>query len=99
MKILYSSIRVTVLVTSCFPHSTAAIPSVAVPSSEGEGEDSGSGGEGSAAAPESGVGGVERLGGAVTVCAGLTYLTQLINTLAFYLDVTLPKKLCYRYGT
>ncbi|KAK4300973.1 hypothetical protein Pmani_026846 [Petrolisthes manimaculis] len=70
-----------------------SIPSVAVPSSEGEGEDSGSGGEGGAT--ESGAGGVERLGSAVSVCAGLTYLTQLINILAFYLDVTLPKKLCY----
>lgn len=37
----------------------------------------------------------ERSGG-FSVCAGLTYLTQLVNTLAFYLDVTLPKKLCYR---
>ncbi|XP_042220107.1 beclin 1-associated autophagy-related key regulator-like [Homarus americanus] len=36
----------------------------------------------------------ERSGG-FSVCAGLTYLTQLVNTLAFYLDVTLPKKLCY----
>ncbi|KAK7071481.1 autophagy protein 14, partial [Halocaridina rubra] len=33
--------------------------------------------------------------GAYSVCAGLTYLAQLVNTLAFYLDVTLPKKLCY----
>ncbi|KAK3885356.1 hypothetical protein Pcinc_010435 [Petrolisthes cinctipes] len=76
-------------------HYLLSIPSVAVPSSEGEGEDSGSGGEGGATATESGAGGVERLGGAVSVCAGLTYLTQLVNTLAFYLDVTLPKKLCY----
>ncbi|XP_037799082.1 beclin 1-associated autophagy-related key regulator-like isoform X1 [Penaeus monodon] len=38
--------------------------------------------------------GEERSGG-YSICAGLTYLTQLVNTLAFYLDVTLPKKLCY----
>ncbi|XP_076042702.1 autophagy related protein 14 [Oratosquilla oratoria] len=29
------------------------------------------------------------------ICAGLTYLNQLVNILAFYLDVTLPKKICY----
>nr|UXP86415.1 beclin-1 [Procambarus clarkii] len=38
---------------------------------------------------------VEEQAGGFHVSAGLTYLTQFVNTLAFYLDVTLPKKLCY----
>ncbi|XP_064105592.1 beclin 1-associated autophagy-related key regulator-like isoform X1 [Macrobrachium nipponense] len=36
----------------------------------------------------------ERSGG-YNVCAGLTYLSQLVETLAFYLDVPLPKRLNY----
>lgn len=30
------------------------------------------------------------------ISAALTYTTQLVNILAFYLDVRLPSKLCYR---
>ncbi|XP_071453828.1 beclin 1-associated autophagy-related key regulator [Hetaerina americana] len=32
---------------------------------------------------------------AYTISAALTYTTQLVNVLAYYLDVRLPKKLCY----
>ena len=34
---------------------------------------------------------------AYNISAALTYTTQLVNVLAFYLDVRLPNKLCYRY--
>jgi beclin 1-associated autophagy-related key regulator len=33
---------------------------------------------------------------AYNISAALTYTTQLVNVLAFYLDVQLPNKLCYR---
>jgi beclin 1-associated autophagy-related key regulator len=34
---------------------------------------------------------------AYNISAALTYTTQFVNVLAFYLDVRLPNKLCYRY--
>jgi len=34
---------------------------------------------------------------AYNISAALTYTTQLVNVLAFYLDVRLPNKLSYRY--
>jgi len=34
---------------------------------------------------------------AYNISAALTYATQLVNVLAFYLDVRLPNKLSYRY--
>lgn len=50
---------------------------------------SGGGGEDGGAAAK------EERGGGYNICAGLTYLAQLVSVLAFYLDMTLPKKLCY----
>ena len=31
------------------------------------------------------------------ICAALAYITQMINIIAFYLDVRLPKRLLYRF--
>lgn len=34
---------------------------------------------------------------AYTISAALTYTAQLVNVLAFYLDIRLPRKQSYRY--
>ena len=34
---------------------------------------------------------------AYTIGAGLSYTTQLLHLIAYFLDVNLPKRLCYGY--